>query len=126
MRTLVAGALILSGAMLFAQQQSSPLPPGTTPPTFPQDKTPDKDVGRGMPPDTRAKEPSAIDVQKQIQEKLDSEPGLTGNKLQVKVSTTQVILRGTVSDEQQHQAARRIAESYAGTRKIVDRLEVKP
>lgn len=79
-----------------------------------------------MPPDTRAKEPSAIDVQKQIQEKLDSEPGLTGNKLQVKVSTTQVILRGTVSDEQQHQAARRIAESYAGTRKIVDRLEVKP
>lgn len=124
MKLLIAGALILSGAMLFAQQQTSPLPPATTPPTFPQDKTPDKDAGRGMPPDTRAQEPSAIDVQKQIQQKLDSEPGLTGNKLQVKVSSTQVILRGTVSDEQQHQAARRIAESYAGTRKVVDRISV--
>lgn len=126
MKVLLAGALILSGAMLFAQQQSSPLPPMATPPTFPQDKVPDKDVGRGMPPDTKAKEPSATDVQKQIQDKLDSEPGLTGNKLQVKVSATQVMLRGTVADEQQHQAAHRIAESYAGTRKIVDRIAVKP
>ena len=126
MKLAVAGALILSGAMLFAQQQSSPLPPSTTPPTFPQDKTPDKDIGRGMPPDTRAKEPSSADVQKQIQEKLDTEPGLAGNKLQVKVNSSSVILRGSVSDEEQHQAAHRIAESYAGSRKIIDRVTVKP
>ena len=126
MKVLFAGALILSGSMLFAQQQTSPLPPTSTPPTFPQDKTPDKDAGRGMPPDTRASAPSSTDVQKQIQEKLDSEPGLQGNKLQLKVSGTEVVLRGSVADEQQQQAARRIAESYAGSRKVVDKLKVKP
>ena len=127
MKMLLAGAFLLCGAVCFAQQQASPqLPSSTTPPTFPQTTTPDKDVGRDMPPDTRAKEPSSADVQKQIQDKLDSEPDLSADSLKVRVTDSQVVLRGNVADSQQKDAVRRIAESYAGRRKIVDKLTMKP
>jgi hypothetical protein len=123
MKFLSAGILIAFALAAFGQQQSSPqLPPGATPPTFPQ---PDKDVGRQMPPDTKATAPSAIDVQKQIQDKMDSEPGLPEAKLKAKVTESTVTLTGTVADETQHTAARGIAESYAGPRKIVDKIQVK-
>ncbi len=79
-----------------------------------------------MPPDTRAKEPLSADVQKQIQDKLDSEPDLSAESLKVSVTDSQVVLRGTVADSQQRDAVLRIAESYAGRRKIVDKLTVKP
>ena len=123
MRYLWAGILILFAWSATAQQQSTPqLPPGTTPPTFPQ---PDKDVGRQMPPDTPAKAPTTAEVQKQIQDKLDTEPDLANARLKVTASNSAVTLRGEVRDEAQHQAARLIAESYAGPRKIVDGIRVK-
>lgn len=126
MKYLVAGALILCGALACAQQPSSPqLPAGTTPPTFPQDKQPDKDVGRQMPPDTKATTPSSTEVQQQIDAKLAGEPDLSSEKVQAKVSDKQIVLSGSVSDEEQHQAARRIVESYAGSRKVIDRIKVR-
>ena len=124
MRHLLAGTFLLFGALVCAQQQAAPqLPPGTTPPTFPQ---PDKDVGREMPPDTKAKEPSAMEVQQQIQKKIDTEPGLANAQLKVKVSNSAVLLSGSVKDAAQHQAARRIAESYAGPRRIEDKIQIRP
>ena len=118
-------AVLLCAAAAVSQQQASPqLPAGTTPPTFPQQ--PDKDVGRNMPPDTKVKAPSSADVQEQIQRKFESEPGLQDVKLRVSVSDTEVVLKGSVTDQEQHTAARRIAASYAGPRKIVDRIQLKP
>ena len=123
MKQLFAGALLLSAALAWPQQQTAPqLPSGTTPPTFPQ---PDKDVGRDMPPDTRAKAPTSTEVQQQIQSKIESEPDLAGATLKVKVTSDAVTLAGTVADKSQHQAVRRIAESYAGPRKIVDQIRIK-
>ncbi len=78
-----------------------------------------------MPPDTLAKAPSSAEVQHQIQDKIDTEPGLANAKLTAKATGSSVILSGTVSDEAQHQAARHIAESYAGPRKIVDKIRVR-
>ena len=123
MKHLCAGLLLAFALAAMGQQQSTPqLPPGATPPTFPQ---PDKDVGREMPPDTRAKAPSSDDVQKQIQDKMDTEPDLAAARLKAKVTGTTVTLSGTVADQAQHTAARRIAESYAGPRKIVDHIRVQ-
>ena len=124
MKLLWVGLLIAFALSAVGQQQSTPQgpPSATTPPTFPQ---PDKDVGRDMPPDTRAKAPSTPEIQQQIQDKIDNEPRLADANLKAKVTASNVILSGTVSDESQHAAARRIAESYAGPRKIVDKIRVK-
>ena len=123
MKQLCAGVLLLFAVVALGQQQSPTSMPGTTPPTFPQ---PDKDVGRQMPPDTPAKAPSDNDVQSQIRDKISTEPGLANARLRVKVSSSSVVLSGTVSDGAQHTAARRIAESYAGPRKIVDNIRLRP
>ncbi len=123
MKLLWAGLLIAFALTAAGQQQSTPQgPPTATPPTFPQ---PDKDVGRAMPPDTRAKAPSTAEIQQQIQDKMDNEPGLADAALKAKVTNSTVVLTGTVADESQHTAVRRIAESYAGPRKIVDNVRVK-
>lgn len=78
-----------------------------------------------MPPDTPAKAPSTSEVQRQITDKVNTEPGLADAAVRVKVTDQVVTLRGTVTSDSQRQAARRIAESYAGPRKIVDQLRVK-
>ena len=123
MRYIWAGILLACALAAVGQQQSTPqLPPGATSPTFSE---PDKDVGRQMPPDTKATAPSAAAVQKQIQEKMDTEPGLADANLKAKATASTVVLSGTVADESQHTAARRIAESYAGPRKIVDNIRVR-
>jgi hypothetical protein len=123
MKPLLTGALLLFASMAWPQQQTAPqLPSGTTPPTFPQ---PDKDAGREMPPDTRAQAPTSAEVQQQIQTKIDTEPDLAAAALTVKATRNTVILSGTVADESQHRAVRRIAESYAGPRKIVDQIRIK-
>ena len=122
MKCLWAGALLVLALGAYGQQQRTPqLPSGTTPTTA----QPDKDIGRQMPPETKAKAPSSVEVQQQIQDKMNSEPGLASAKLKVEASSSTVVLRGEVSDDAQHQAARRIAESYAGPRKIVDRIRIK-
>lgn len=56
---------------------------------------------------------------------MDTEPGLADANLKVKVSSSTVLLSGMVRDNPQRQAARRIAESNAGPRKIVDNIQVK-
>ena len=109
----------------FAQQQQPPTgPPYTTPPTFPQDKT-----SRQMPPDTKAPPPSdslsTAQVQRQIQEKLSAEPVLTNTNVGVKTTDKSVTLSGSVDTQRQHDLALRIAQSYAGDRKIVDKIKIR-
>ncbi len=127
MRYMVCVWLLLFGMTAVAQQQRQPGPPtGSTPPTFPQDKNP----SRQMPPDTAAPPTSGVptsgEVQQQINQKLSQEPALKNTTVRFDVDDQSVVVGGTVADEQQHQLALRLARSYAGDRKIVDYVKVEP
>jgi osmotically-inducible protein OsmY len=81
-----------------------------------------------MPPDTKPSDRqrmSTSEVESQIQDKLKSEPILAGADVGAKVDARTVTLTGTVSTEEQHDVALRIAQSYAGERKLVDKLQVQ-
>jgi hypothetical protein len=127
MKRMVLGSLLLFIASAMAQPQGNPQsdpPPYSTPSTFPQ--APDS-TGQ-MPPDTKAPPPkqlSAAEIQDQIQNKLDSEPALNTNDLKATVDDTSAALDGTVQNEQQHALAIRIAQSYAGERRIIDNIEIE-
>lgn len=115
--------LLLLASMGFAQQQEQPppttSPPYQTPPTFPE--------GR-MPPDTEAPPPQTMSteqVEQQITERLSSEPELSKSNIDAKVDDNSVVLTGSVDSEGQHHLAVHIAQSYAGDRRIVDKIKVK-
>jgi osmotically-inducible protein OsmY len=127
MKHMVLGSLLLFIASAMAQTQGNPQPGPplySTPSTFSQ-----APVSTGqMPPDTKAppsEQLSAADSQDQIQNKLDSEPALNNNDLKATVDDASVALDGTVQNEQQHALALRIAQSYAGERRIVDNIEIE-
>ena len=117
--------VLLMATAVFAQQprQSPPTtPPQSTPPTFPDERTPRQQI----PPDQEAP-PQGLptpEVQQQIQQGLNSEPMLHNSNVGVHVDENSVILTGTVSTEEQHDLALRIAQSYAGDRKIVDKIKL--
>jgi hypothetical protein len=124
MNRLVCGTLLLLATSVLAQQQNPPrYPPYTTPPTFPDDRG----ARKQMPPDINAptQELSPTEIQQQIQKKLDTEPALSTVVVKATVNDHSVMLKGTVLDERQHHLALRIAESYAGERQIVDKIEVR-
>jgi len=72
-----------------------------------------------MPPDQQAPPQglSTPEVEQQIQQGLNSEPMLRNSNVGVHVDENSVILTGTVSSEEQHDLALRIAQSYAGDRR---------
>jgi hypothetical protein len=124
----LASCLVLLLAA-FAQQQGQ-LPPSTSPqypttPTFPETgQTPRTQ----MPPDTQAPPPEALSseqVEQQITAHLRAEPALAKSDVDAKADEHSVVLTGIVDGEQQHDLAVRIAQSYAGERKIVDKIKVR-
>ena len=120
MKRTLCGLALAFVASAFAQQAN---PPYTTPP-FPEGQTP----RQGMPPDTKAPPPqglSTAQVEQQIQDKLNSEPALANMNVRVKTDDRSVTLTGMVDTEVQHDLALRIAQSYAGDRKIVDKIKLR-
>lgn len=116
--------LLLPGLAWSLPQAQTP--PGATPPTFPQDQS--QPPVAPLPPDTQAPAQQTLSteqVQQQIQSKLDTEPSLRDLQLTVAADDSTVTLKGNVESDDQHDAALRIAKSYAGDRKIVDKLVVK-
>ena len=126
MKLPAIGVFLLSAASLMAQQglpRNNP-PPYTTPPTLPGEQNP----SQPMPPDTTApplEAPPSAEIQTQIQNKLATEPLLTSTSVAASVDDKSVVLSGSVENEQQHDLARRIAESYAGNRRIVDKIQIQ-
>ena len=110
--------------LAFAQQQPpTHTPPYTTPPTFPEGRP-----QRQMAPDTKAPPPqdlSASEVEQQIQDKLNREPTLANTEIGVKIDAKSVTLTGSVNTENQRDLALRIAQSYAGHRKILDKIKIQ-
>ncbi|HZP24657.1 MAG TPA: BON domain-containing protein [Terriglobales bacterium] len=126
MRQIVCGLLLAFGTFAFAQQMppANP-PPQSTPPTFPRGQQAPRP---GMPPDTEAppqQQLSSSEVQQQIQEKLNSEPALSDSAVSAQVNDNSVVMSGTVNSEREHRQALDIAQSYAGGRQVLDRIEVK-
>jgi hyperosmotically inducible periplasmic protein len=125
MKRMLWGLALAFVTSAFAQQQSPTNPPPyTTPPTFPEGRTQQQ-----MQPDTKAPPPSetlsTAQVQRQIQEKLSAEPALANMNVGVKTTDKSVTLTGSVDTERQHDLALRIAQSYAGDRKVVDKLKIQ-
>ncbi len=110
----------------FGQQSGQPpvSPPYGTPPTFPEGR---QAPTQPLPPNQEAppsRKLSSTEARQQIAEHLNSEPTLSNAHVGVKVDQRSVELKGTVSTEEQHDLALRIAQSYAGDRKIVDKIKL--
>ena len=81
-----------------------------------------------MPPDTQAPPPQTMSterVEQQITQHLSSEPALASTNIDAKADENSVVLTGSVDTETQHDLAVRIAQSYAGDRKVVDKIKVR-
>lgn len=134
MKQIVFCLTMLLASWCLAQQQGQPppytqQPPYGTPPTFPEGRqAPGNPSGRSMPPDEKAPPPRAMstkEVQQQITNHLNSEPALANTNLAAQVSAKSVVLTGNVATAEQHDLARRIAQSYAGDRKLVDKIKLR-
>jgi BON domain-containing protein len=129
MKYRICCILLLLAGMGFAQQQGQPppttSPPYQTPPTFPEGRQTPR---AQMPPDTEAPPPQTMStqqVEQQITQRFSSEPELSKSNIDAKVDDNSVVLTGSVDTEVQHDLALRIARSYAGDRRIVDKVKVK-
>jgi len=125
MKQILVVLMVLVTTTVLAQKPGQPpptAPPETTPPTFPDDHT----QRQQMPPDQEAppRNLSTAEVQQQIQQGFNSEPMLRNSNVGVQVDENSVILTGTVDSEEKHDLALRIAQSYAGDRKIVDKIKL--
>jgi len=56
---------------------------------------------------------------------LIAEPALANTNVEVKTTDKSVTLTGSLDTERQHDLALRIAQSYAGDRKIVDKIKIR-
>jgi len=129
MNDVVFCFVLLLSTIGFAQQQGQP-PPITspsyqTPPTFPEGRQTPREQ---MPPDTQAPPPQTMSteqVEQQIRQHLSSEPALADTNVDAKADESSVVLTGNVNTERQHDLAIRLARSYAGGRKVVDKITVQ-
>jgi type IV secretory pathway VirB10-like protein len=131
-RVAVITTILVLAAGLFAQEEGRPPydeQPPVAPPTYPEDMDPGvRPVPPNMPPDTSAPPPrklSSAEAEEQIQLKLDAEPSLRNNQLEVEVTDDEVVVSGTADSEAERDVAIRIAESYAGERPVNDKIVVK-
>ena len=107
--------VLLAATWSFAQQPAPACPsPAAQPPQY--------------SPDERERKPRTLttqEVRQQIERGLKSQPAMAGASLSVLVEESRVVLSGGVYSEQQHDLALSIAESYAGNRRIVDRITLR-
>jgi len=66
----------------------------------------------------------AATLQSQIQNALQSEPTLHNDSVSVNVTDSTIELGGNVQTSKEKQTARRIASSFAGNRRVKDRITV--
>jgi BON domain len=91
---------------------------GSTSATEPQESEaePAQNSGRAL---------TTSEAQSQIEKKLRGEPGLSSRNIKVEVTDNAVVLSGTVPTSNQSLLAQRIAQSYAGTRRVTNNLNVE-
>jgi hypothetical protein len=65
------------------------------------------------------------EARKQIERKLQTEPGLSSRDIHVDVTDNAVVLNGSVPTTNQSLLAHRIAQSFAGSRRISNNLRIQ-
>ncbi len=118
------GVLVVLTLSIFAvARQQGPTPPGGTPTTFPP--------GTSAPNSSQKTDPeqstlalTSQELKIRIVKKLQTQPGLNSRKIHVKVSRDVVSLRGSVPSDKERTMAEAIAKSFAGNRRIDNRLGV--
>ncbi len=111
-------------------KQNPVAPPTTAPGTTPDPTQPT--VDKNAPPQsstatsgtTAAGVTDSATLKGQLESAFQAEPTLTGSNIQVNVSDTTVELTGTVPTGKEKITAKRIAQSYAGNRKVIDKMTV--
>lgn len=96
-------------------------PPSSTPTTFPKEsKTP--------PNKEKSPAEDAADrlrLQREIEKTIRSDARLKGAEVKALVNAKDVVVSGTVKNEEQRRLALHMAEAYAMGREIIDKLVVK-
>ncbi len=119
---------VLALALAYASAQSS----GSSPSSSNQSTTSQPSQDQNQKPDTQSSQSgssatatsSGTDVQGQIQDALKKDPTLSNSNITVSVTDDAVELNGTVASHDEKRAAKKIAKSYAGSRKVKDNLTV--
>lgn len=114
-----------------AQSQSTPGTPGATAPGSTPDPT-QPTIDKQAPPQssmatsgtTATGMTDSATLKGQLESAYQAEPTLTGSNIQVNVTDTTVELTGSVPTNKEKTTARRIAQSYAGNRKVIDKMTV--
>jgi osmotically-inducible protein OsmY len=118
---------VLALALAYASAQSSGSSPSTsgqsTTSQPSQDQKPEAQSGSSQS-GSSATASSSTDVQSQIQDALKKDPALTNANITVSVTDDAVELNGTVASNDEKRAAKKVAKSYAGNRKVKDNLTV--
>ena len=118
---------VLALALAYASAQSSGSSPSssgqstTSQPS--QDQKPEAQSGSSQS-GSSATANSGTDIQSQIQDALKKDPTLSNANITVSVTDDAVELNGTVASNDEKRAAKKIAKSYAGNRKVKDNLTV--
>lgn len=90
----------------------------------PQGQSPTVPQGEAPLPSSNVSDSSSL--QQQLDQAFQSEPSLNGSKIDVAVTDSQVHLTGSVPTNKDKVTAERIAKSYAGDRKVIDKVAVTP
>ena len=123
---LIVLPLLILAAWMFAQQplpQRTPSPSGSTPPTFPPETSAPKPIEKADQ-QKAARPPTSQDVKIQIVQELLKMQGLSSKDIKVKVTDDKIVLKGSVPTGNQRALAEKIAQSYAGKRRVDNRLVV--
>lgn len=88
----------------------------------PQGQSPTVPQGEAPLPSSNVSDSS--NLQQQLDQAYQSEPSLNGSKIEVGVNDSQVQLTGSVPTNKDKVTAERIAKSYAGSRKVVNKMTV--
>ncbi len=96
------------------------------PPQTQQPKGQSPTVPQGEAPLPSSNVSDSTSLQQQLDQAYQSEPSLNGSKIEVGVTDSQVQLTGSVASNKDKLTAERIAKSYAGNRKVVNKVTVAP
>lgn len=88
----------------------------------PQGQSPSLPQGSAPIPSSNVSDSASL--KGQLDQAYQSEPSLSGSNIQVDVSDTSIQLTGSVPTGKEKTTAKRIAQSYAGNRKVVEKLAV--
>lgn len=119
---LLIFVLALALAYAASQTSSSGSSPSQTPAQPPSTNQTTPATTAATAPDSQTSSGAGGELQGQIQNALKNEPTLANDNISVSVTDTEIDLSGTVASGKEKLTAKRIAQSYAGNRKVKEHL----